>query len=708
MRLLPIYRDSNGDYGSFKELVNSSDLLGGIDDNPHVDDDEAHELSQQLWLEVESSSTDREQSILSFIEYLKLIQSHAKGFVYELATDSRPASQKNSKKRLLSVLRQTATMRRNFELFGSYIGLDMMKKGMSSLLWTYVAVAMYDESNRVCLGCDGMLIGERDDMYAFLARFLGKHSPCRPLSDVLIVAGDKYIARKFIHSGLQSMFGQQACDLLKGQFNQMIYARTESLFQEAASAAKNLLIHRRPRNAKHEEALSEFISQKEMYAEYILRNVVSNRGYRGSTMAEQNHSSVLSCLGYEEHGRVTLTTHPNNAIRDLLGRQNRHTKRTNHILFGHVQKLRATKADLRTEVQTAVVEDLLKAASSLSFPDYERYKSNRTSADTTLERVVSEATATREEVVTVRAPASPNSQVRVFKCDGDRCNCVYRIEHEGMCEHEICAYGGFRNDLFVPRHFFGTECTGLSMGAILLFAGQGSFSATSKHRKNANILPAVSVGYSDFSSEVKFQSADLAIQMQDIITNSIHKVSRTEMNGTLSVDVPDAFDIQKQPRKRLKPLHERLGESFSKKRSNKLASLGITQVVEGNNLTVQCNAERSAVVTCGFCMGNHYFPHCKNRELLKMRTMEYILTTETPHIETSLRQQLFSGMPLSELDKDKVGYIGSLTTKLLNSNFIIYGAVTSGKGDRKTYSSVSCRRTCFPVQSHRVVHRMKH
>ncbi len=46
---------------------------------------------------------------LSFIEYMKPIKHHAKGFVYEFCRDS------NSK--IVGVAWMTATMRRNFELF---------------------------------------------------------------------------------------------------------------------------------------------------------------------------------------------------------------------------------------------------------------------------------------------------------------------------------------------------------------------------------------------------------------------------------------------------------------------------------------------------------------------------------------------------------------------------------------------------------------
>ncbi|KAL7528115.1 hypothetical protein ACHAWF_002442, partial [Thalassiosira exigua] len=151
MILLPLYRDANGDYENFKSNIASSDVLGGIDDHLDINDGEAYELAQQLWMEVGSSNMDKEASILSFIEYLDLIKSHTTGFVYELATSMNANFSSGTSKKLLGVLWQTTTMRRNFERFGSSLDLDMMKKEMSSLLWMYLAISMYDESKRICI-----------------------------------------------------------------------------------------------------------------------------------------------------------------------------------------------------------------------------------------------------------------------------------------------------------------------------------------------------------------------------------------------------------------------------------------------------------------------------------------------------------------------------------------------------------------------------
>ena len=227
MKLLPTLRKSNFDYEEFKKVVNCNDLLNGIDDE-ELDDDDAYQLAHTVWLDLLSTTNTKEEAIFSFIEYLNLIKCRAKGFTYKLAEEVDTSGEK----KLVGVLWMTATMRRNFELFGGYISLDMMKRGLNTLLWPYCAVTMYDEHMEICVACEGILCGEREDMYKFMAQFLSESAPGRPLSEVNIVAGDGFFDQQMIvemgfikaqyitdrwhllDSGLCKRFGKCAYDLL--------------------------------------------------------------------------------------------------------------------------------------------------------------------------------------------------------------------------------------------------------------------------------------------------------------------------------------------------------------------------------------------------------------------------------------------------------------------------------------------------------------
>ena len=89
-------------------------------------------------------------------------------------------------------------MRSNFELFGDFIGLDMMKRGINTLLWPYFSMAMYDEMKKVCIGCEGILCGEREDMYQFACNFMAVNAPGRTLSEVIAVVADGFFDQELI------------------------------------------------------------------------------------------------------------------------------------------------------------------------------------------------------------------------------------------------------------------------------------------------------------------------------------------------------------------------------------------------------------------------------------------------------------------------------------------------------------------------------
>ena len=153
-KLMPTYRKSNGDYEAFKEVANASGMLDGIDNEVSLNDDEAYTLAHNLWLEVENDTKTKGEALFSFIEYLELIKSRAKGFTYKLAENQDGGK----KKKLCGVLWMTATMRKNFELFGDYLCFDMMKRGLNTLLWPYCAVTMFNEMNKICIACEGICV----------------------------------------------------------------------------------------------------------------------------------------------------------------------------------------------------------------------------------------------------------------------------------------------------------------------------------------------------------------------------------------------------------------------------------------------------------------------------------------------------------------------------------------------------------------------
>ena len=107
-----------------------------------------------------------------------------------------------------------------------------MKRGINTLLWPYTAVAMYDELMHVYIACEGIVCGERMDMYQFICDFLSQSTPLWRLTEVNIVSDDGFFNQdvvielgfdnaKFVTSqwhlfdcGLFKLFGRVGYELL--------------------------------------------------------------------------------------------------------------------------------------------------------------------------------------------------------------------------------------------------------------------------------------------------------------------------------------------------------------------------------------------------------------------------------------------------------------------------------------------------------------
>ena len=49
--------------------------------------------------------------------------------------------------------------------------MDTMMRGINKWLWPYMAIAMYNELNKVCIACEAIMLAERSHACAFLVIF---------------------------------------------------------------------------------------------------------------------------------------------------------------------------------------------------------------------------------------------------------------------------------------------------------------------------------------------------------------------------------------------------------------------------------------------------------------------------------------------------------------------------------------------------------
>ena len=132
-----------------------------------------------------------------------------------------------------------------------------------------------------CLGCEGIMIGEKEGAYNFMCKFLIKNSPGRNAEDVHVVAGDGFFGQELISQfgftkakyvtdwhhlfkdGLTDHFGETDCAAIKSSLLQMIKAKSEEFFDQALANAKTTLANLpQGRDLQLEKNLDEFVNAK--------------------------------------------------------------------------------------------------------------------------------------------------------------------------------------------------------------------------------------------------------------------------------------------------------------------------------------------------------------------------------------------------------------------------------------------------------------
>ena len=185
-------------------------------------------------------------------------------------------------------------------------------RGINTWLWPYMAIAMYNELDKVCIACEAIMLSERALAYTFLVSFLFKHAPGRSPDQVLVVSGDGFFSQAMLrdpgfpnarylrdwyhlfNTELQDMFGKVAFCMIKRELSLMIRASSESFFfDKAHENAQTLLKRMGERSAEAEKTLDTFALVKHEYAQFCIDTMPGSRGKHGSSNSKINHSSVL-------------------------------------------------------------------------------------------------------------------------------------------------------------------------------------------------------------------------------------------------------------------------------------------------------------------------------------------------------------------------------------------------------------------------------
>lgn len=450
--------DARTDFNTFLEICNAPTIGKNIlnADNIQLSDDDIYKFTKDLWWEV-MNNNDSQESLVSFEEFMEAIQRSNKDFSYTILRNDDLTE-------VTGCLWMTSTMRKNFELFGSSICVDAMKRDINKMGMPYIAVTMHNEMNKVCVGCEGIVISEKEEAYVALLDFQTTYSR-RKKNEIYAVAADGFLSQEFLErNGFENArfvldYYHLFNDILPKKFGNyfrgiepylrnMAHAYSATKCEQSYMAALNYIKENTRYSEKDVNLLKDFYAQRENYALFHLHSIRGLRGKRGSTASESNHSSVLFHLNDGERIKNQYCEHPTTLFRDLIKRADEHIVIGNEQLNNEREMLICEKRNIQLTSEHDNIE-LLKASDVLCYKSFLRFKDNVKKAN------LYYFDKNNLQVIRINhVDSDPRCFFRNEIGEYSRCNCKDAIQYQEQCVHEIVLHHYlFKKELFDQWHY---------------------------------------------------------------------------------------------------------------------------------------------------------------------------------------------------------------------------------------------------------------
>jgi len=413
---------------------------------------------------------------------LKSIKEKDKTFLYKMGV--------NEENDFTGCCWQTGVMRGNYELYGHYLSLDAMRRELNTHHWCYVACTVRNDVNesQVCIEC--LAIGERKDTYRFMLNALIEFSPGLVPTEVFVVSSDAFLDQAFI-----SEFFPRANFLVYD----MINAKDSATFDSALNQIQQL--------HTGDTSLNSYFAKKgqvrSTFAQYERETFLGNMELLGSTMSEQNNSSVLAFI--ED---LTSSSTLVEMVTSLLRRQHMKEVKTN-------ARLQNQELFMNSIARVASEPWKKEAASKLTQYSYQKYVLK---VESSKDYCVYESNGLYL-VRRINSDAPP----RNFPTENARCMCSFRIAFMMPCDHEI-ALLRFRgkpifnigNGNFHKRHHQRTGCyVSCNMPDI----------ADALDLQDFEVSNTVQDGYSEYSDDDEPKVDDSTFVATYFVSNRVTKVT---------------------------------------------------------------------------------------------------------------------------------------------------------------------------------------
>jgi hypothetical protein len=285
--------------------------------------------------------------------FLQNMKRQVQGFDYRIP--------RNEEGRPVGVVWMMSEMRRAWLRYGDTIFLDAQKRKMNKLHWAYIGPVVLDNENTIELACESLMIEESHESEAFVLNALFEMEPRRSRKSIRVIFGDCFLTVSLLplidldpkntaifwdHYHLYDHVWKKGLlpplyDLVIQNLMRMINASTKEGYEHEWQTIKNIL-------ASHQQALSYlkgFYEKPQHIAAYMLDKVPLSLGKRGSSHAEQNHSSHVAYLG--SGGAREIEEH----IEGLLRRQSERISQKRRRDYDHTTRsaLRGMTLDSESE-----------------------------------------------------------------------------------------------------------------------------------------------------------------------------------------------------------------------------------------------------------------------------------------------------------------------------------------------------------------------
>jgi len=427
----------------YQQIFNSSNSEASFTDK--VSKEARTRLHEYLINQLNTGGTDNEtpSMILKWNNEMKEIDEY---FDFRIMPDAEC--------RIVGIVWMTGQMRRNLELFGSYIMMDMMKKQMNSSLFLYSGLVMNRPNGKLCHASEALCATEDLPTYKFQVDATFEMAHKRKKEDVNVIAADAILSQNSVRDVLGfpnalyirdqfHLVQVNICDLFKGtnHFEELksdIYAWIDSSSEEVFERKYDDLTKRMADMKCGAAQLGYFkklLDVRESFAIYKLRSCKGTFGRKGNSGSEANHSSVLSNLGKDYFGT------PLHMQSELLHRQK---------LWDYKSMRTYENEKLLLSVENASASNqALKAASSNEHGvslDYTTFKLFKEQINLSHRLEVDKSNDDRVEIFD---PVT--REIHIFESPDDPCTCEFAIADLIQCQHKYCLLEKYVPELFDIR-----------------------------------------------------------------------------------------------------------------------------------------------------------------------------------------------------------------------------------------------------------------